>query len=135
MGVGMEFRGDHWGVSALEARGDGNSLENRELLDGLSSGAVVVGLLRSVFVRRMLGVFVMVLRFAIASGTASTGFCASFSKTTLRLIEPPPAFIAAFWVTRLSLNSSTRSVFLGPPVTFRADFPRRMLFFSSSGAT
>jgi hypothetical protein len=43
--------------------------------------------------------------------------------------------MADFFLTRLSLNSSRRSEGFGPPVWFRAPFPRRMLPFSTSGAT
>jgi len=44
-------------------------------------------------------------------------------------------FIVSFCLTRLSLNSSTRSRLAGPPVVLKPAFPRRMLFFSVSGAT
>ncbi|KAH0356857.1 hypothetical protein KCU81_g228, partial [Aureobasidium melanogenum] len=43
--------------------------------------------------------------------------------------------ISSFFFNKLSLSSSRRSVFCGPALRDRPALPRRMLFFSSSGAT
>lgn len=74
---------------------------------------------------------------AMASGGVASG-----SLAPLLDLEPLPviaspalAFMASFCLSMLSLKSSRRSVFLGPPVTVRPALPRRILFFNSSGAT
>jgi hypothetical protein len=69
--------------------------------------------------------------FASASGTVGAGL----SRIDGFATRPVPSFIASFFCKILSLNSSTRFVFCGPPVKFKPAFPFAMLFFSSSGAT
>jgi hypothetical protein len=69
--------------------------------------------------------------FASASGIIGAGL----SRMDGVAIRPVPSFIASFFCKMLSLNSSTRFVFCGPPVRLSPAFPRVTFAFSSSGAT
>jgi hypothetical protein len=71
------------------------------------------------------------LRFASPSGVemGSFGFPGGLLGTALL------AFIVSFCCRMLCLNSSTRSLFAGPPVMLSADLPRMMLSLNTFGAT
>ena len=76
---------------------------------------------------------------AISALLASpSGSGASFVGVLLLEIPLPSAWAflkSSFFFKIASLNSSTLSVFCGPPVWLRAAFPRRILSFNGSGAT
>lgn len=72
----------------------------------------------------------------IASGGGESRSCRT--EMPLGFLKIPggaPVFMASFCLKMLSLNSSLRSIFCGPPVAARPAFPLRIFSLSSSVAT